>query len=115
MAEILDKDGVKAAIRELMDDLSVTYAHGAGIFFDKVMRSMADMVDAFDEFYTTNLMKDRPRAASAFVELRLRAVRTAERTLSTKIAELERFDSRIKRELRAERTRVRAMRARRRK
>jgi hypothetical protein len=111
MSEVLDKKAVKAAVREVMDELSITYAHGAGVFLDSVMNSMADVANAFDRFYTNNLAKDRPEAAVAFLELRIRSARTAVKIVSSKIEELEKLQSQINRHLRSSMGRTKRRRA----
>jgi len=35
----LDKDLIKDAIREVMDEIAVNFAHGAGILVDSIMKS----------------------------------------------------------------------------
>ncbi len=96
------REEVKLAMREVMDDLSITYAQGAGTFLDTVITSAARVADAFDQYYTRNLEKDRPQAAAAFLELRLRAGRTAEKELQSKLTELEKRHTRLNAQLRAE-------------
>jgi len=92
----LDKDVVKLAIREVMDELTVTYAVGAGAFLDRVMNSLVDMADAMDEFYTRNLAKDRPESALLFLDLRIRGARNAQEILSRKIDQLQAMQVDIK-------------------
>ena len=88
MPEDLDKEIVKAAVREVMDELTVTYANGAGTFLDSAIKSLADVSDSFDEFYTNNLSKDKPAIASLFLDLRIRSAKTAIAVLQSRITAL---------------------------
>src|SRR5438552_18423033 len=97
MPAALSKRDVKDAIREAMDELTVKYAHGAGAFVDTVMQSSAEMADAFDDFYTRNLIEDRPPAAKLFVELRLRSARKLQEIVAKKVRVLEGYEAELAR------------------
>jgi|SRR5712671_2502982 len=95
MKSNLTKTDVKSAVREVMEEISVVYAHGAGKFIDSVMKSLADVADAYDEFYTRNLVEDRPELAKIFLDLRLRSLKSVEKLVQAKLKEIEAVRSRI--------------------
>ena len=80
---------VKRAIREVMDEMITTYARGAAKFGDAVTTSLARIGDSFDDFFTENLIEDRPEAAIFFLDARLRSARETQKLLHAKISALE--------------------------
>jgi hypothetical protein len=89
MADPVDKDTVKEAIREVVDEVGNTYAHGAGLFVDSLIVNLSNIGDSFDDYYTRNLMRDRPRVAETFLELRIRSVRKADEQLQATLKKLQ--------------------------
>jgi hypothetical protein len=86
-----ERQDVKQAVREVMDEIVITYANGATTFADSMTTSVSTMIDSFDDFFTRNLMADKPKAAEAFLDARLQSARQAQKLLNSKITALERL------------------------
>jgi len=80
---------LKRALKEVIDERLLTYANGASAFSDKITSSVSQMIDAFDAFFTRNMVEDQPQAALALLEARLRSAREMARLLDVKIKGLE--------------------------
>ncbi len=89
MADKNTINDVKTAVREILDETSVTYVQGAGAFMDSVTGSLSGAADAFDDFFTANLERDRPHVAVTFLEMRLRSAKLASRVITKKISDLK--------------------------
>jgi hypothetical protein len=85
------KREVKEAVREVVDETLVNYTNGAAAFADSMTATIGRMVDSFDEFFTKNLMADRPDIANAFLDARLRASQENVKALNAKLTNLRRL------------------------
>lgn len=104
----LDKELIKSAIREVMDEITVNSAHGAGILVDSIMKSFSEITDSFDQYYANNLAHNRPGVGAAYLELRLRAARSSQKLTQAKLTQLQSMLTKFQRSARAARLRTAA-------
>jgi hypothetical protein len=88
-AREVEKDLVKEAMREALDELAVTYTQGAVKFANALTDAMANVVNAWDDFFVTNLAEDRPELARTVIDARISAARRAKELIEDKIAALD--------------------------
>jgi hypothetical protein len=84
-----EKEQMKEAVKEVLDERAVTYAQGAVQFANAVTASWSGLIDAFDGFFLRNFVEDQPEAGQAVLDARLAAARQARDHMTQKVAELE--------------------------
>lgn len=80
---------VRRAVRDVFDELAVTYANGSAKFAESVTSSLSTIVDSFDDYFTRNLIDDRPEVATAFLDSRLASARETQKLVAQKIRSLQ--------------------------
>jgi hypothetical protein len=101
----LDKESMKAAIREVMDEVTLNSAHGAGVLVDTIMKSLSEITDSFDQYYANNLAQNNPGVAAAYLELRVRAARASQKITQAKLTQLQSMHAKFQRSARVVATR----------
>ena len=87
--EDVQRQQMKEAVREGLNDIAVSYTNGALKFTNVVADSWAQVIDAFDEFFLTNLSEDNPEVARNVIDARLSSVKRTQKQINDKVRELE--------------------------
>src|SRR5882724_4121750 len=85
-----DKELIREAVKEVLNEMAVTYANGAVKFANTLTDSWSGVINAFDGFFLSNFIEDQPEAAQGILEARLSAARRARDLITKKIRDLER-------------------------
>ncbi len=86
-----EKQTIKDAVKEVLDEKAVTYANGAVKFANAVTDSWSGLINAMDSFFLRNFVEDQPGAAKDVLNARLSAVKQARDLMSKKVQELEKL------------------------
>jgi hypothetical protein len=88
-SEDQQKQLIKDAMREGLDELGVTYTNGALKFTNALADSWTQVIDAFDNFMLGNLADDRPQIARTVLQARLSSAKRTQKHLTEKVRQLE--------------------------